>query len=331
MNIYITFDYELFLGPKTGSVDKCLLEPTRRIMEIGKRNGVCFTFFVDVLYLLKANEYIGRSEIIKQNYDSVCQQIRDLAKEGHGIQLHLHPQWYYSTYNLAQEDWQLDFEHYSLDACPIQDVETMVKEGVQKLKELSEKPVTAFRAGGYCFPHNLGYADLLYKYGIIMDSSAFMFRKESTPFWNFDYSNIIDYERYRFDESANTAIKNGRFEEYPIASAKMYPCYCIPKRLITGWIYKKKGSVSGDGLGVGERRSVGVKMMSRLNLMTHSIILPASIDSKKSVFLDGIMKNAIRKKSDTFVIIGHPKNTSELGLIKLDEICNKYKKTIVTF
>lgn len=331
MNIYLTFDYELFLGPRTGTVEKCLLEPTQRIMEIGKRYGVCFTFFVDVLYLLKAKEYIGMSEIIRQNYDLVCQQIIDLAKEGHSIQLHLHPQWYYSTYNLNQEEWQLDFEHYSLDACPKQDVEKMVKDGMQKLKELSGQSVTAFRAGGYCFPQNPGYADLLYKYGIRKDSSVFMYRMESASFWNFDYSNIIDYERYRFNDSANTAIENGRFEEYPIASAKMLPCYCIPKRLIIGLIYKKKGSVSGDGLGVGARRSVSAKMWSIFNLMTHSIILPASIDSKKSVFLDSIIKSAVRKESDIFVIIGHPKNTSELGLIKLNDICKKYKKDIVTF
>lgn len=330
MNIYITFDYELFLGSRTGTVEKCLLEPTRRIMKIGKSNGVCFTFFVDVLYLMKAKEYIGRSEIMKQDYDLVCQQIRDLAKEGHSVQLHLHPQWYYSSYDLDQEKWRIDFEHYSLDACPMHDVEIMVKDGIKKLKEVSGKPVTAFRAGGYCFPRNPGYADILFKYGIIMDSSAFMFRKESTSFWNFDYSNIINYERYRFDDSVNSAIENGRFEEYPIASAKMHPFYCIPKRLITGWIYKEKGSVSGDGLGVGARQSIRAKMRSRLYMMTHSIILPASIDSKKSVFIDSIMKIAVRKNNDTFVILGHPKNTSELGLKKLNDICNKYKKDIVT-
>lgn len=330
MDIYITFDYELFLGSRTGTVKNCLLEPTRRIMEIGKRNGVFFTFFVDILYLMKANEYIGRSEILKQDYDLVCQQIRDLAKDGHSIQLHLHPQWYYSSYDLSLEQWQLDFEHYSLDACPMQDVETMIKNGIQNLRELSGKPVTAFRAGGYCFPHNPRYADILYKYGIVMDSSAFMLRKESTSFWNFDYSNIIDYERYRFDDFVNTAIENGRFEEYPIASAKMSPFYCIPKRLITGWIYKKEGSVSGDGLGVGARQPAGVKMMSRLNMITHSIILPASIDSKKSVFLDRILKKAIKKKSESFVIIGHPKNTSDLGLIKLNALSISYRNNLKT-
>ena len=37
MYIYITFDYEMFLGPNIGSVDKCLIEPTNRIMEIGDK------------------------------------------------------------------------------------------------------------------------------------------------------------------------------------------------------------------------------------------------------------------------------------------------------
>ena len=48
MNIYITLDYELFLGPKTGSVDKCLIEPTYNLCKVVSKHGSKMVFFIDV-------------------------------------------------------------------------------------------------------------------------------------------------------------------------------------------------------------------------------------------------------------------------------------------
>ena len=51
MKIFLTYDYELFFGDPTGSVEKCIIEPTQRLLEIAKRTGARYTFFIDVGYL----------------------------------------------------------------------------------------------------------------------------------------------------------------------------------------------------------------------------------------------------------------------------------------
>ena len=53
MKIAITWDYELFFGSRSGTVDKCMLEPTKRILEVAEKHEVPFTFFPDVGSLLR--------------------------------------------------------------------------------------------------------------------------------------------------------------------------------------------------------------------------------------------------------------------------------------
>ena len=53
MNIFLTYDYELFFGESTGSVDKCMIEPTNQLLKIAKEFNIKMTFFVDVGYLIK--------------------------------------------------------------------------------------------------------------------------------------------------------------------------------------------------------------------------------------------------------------------------------------
>ena len=56
-NIFVTFDYELFFGVQTGTAENCLLDPTNRLIQMAEKYQARFTFFVDVLYLMKLKEY----------------------------------------------------------------------------------------------------------------------------------------------------------------------------------------------------------------------------------------------------------------------------------
>ena len=49
--IYLTFDYELFLGTPNGGIEDCLLNPTRRINNVLSLQNVTGTFYVDFAYL----------------------------------------------------------------------------------------------------------------------------------------------------------------------------------------------------------------------------------------------------------------------------------------
>ena len=57
MKIFLTYDYELFFGEPSGSVEKCMLEPTADLLNLAKGKDVFLTFFVDVGYLIQAEKY----------------------------------------------------------------------------------------------------------------------------------------------------------------------------------------------------------------------------------------------------------------------------------
>ena len=49
--ILLTFDFELFLGSRSGTVDNCLIKPTQELMKVLVPNNLSAIFFVDTLYL----------------------------------------------------------------------------------------------------------------------------------------------------------------------------------------------------------------------------------------------------------------------------------------
>ena len=67
-NIIFTFDYEPFLGSKSGTLNNCIIEPTERLKLILNTYNAKAVFFIDTLYLknlklVSINEY---GIIIKQ-------------------------------------------------------------------------------------------------------------------------------------------------------------------------------------------------------------------------------------------------------------------------
>ena len=73
MNIYLTYDYELFFGSPTGSAEKCIIEPTEEIRKIAKDTGVKMVFFVDVGYLIRLDYYKDAFKQAKSDFDLVDQ------------------------------------------------------------------------------------------------------------------------------------------------------------------------------------------------------------------------------------------------------------------
>jgi len=56
IQILLTFDLELFLGNKIGTVENCIYKPTLEILNILKKYQIPGIFFVDAGYLLALKE-----------------------------------------------------------------------------------------------------------------------------------------------------------------------------------------------------------------------------------------------------------------------------------
>ena len=112
LNVYLTYDYEIFFGEPTGSVEKCIIEPTNYLRQIAKETGVKMVFFIDVGYLKKLEEFRHQFPKVEKEYQLVSNQIKGLVAEGHDCQLHIHPHWEDCTHNGVK--WQMVVDRYKL-------------------------------------------------------------------------------------------------------------------------------------------------------------------------------------------------------------------------
>ena len=147
MNIIITLDYELFLNDITGTVNNCLIKPMQEIQKICEKHDFKLTIFVDAAYLYRLTELKKDYPALEEDYKNTVDNIKWLAKLGHDIQLHIHPQWYYSNYN--GKEWILDWDHYKLSDMPRDYAFEVFGKSKELLDSIIEYKTTLFRAGGY--------------------------------------------------------------------------------------------------------------------------------------------------------------------------------------
>lgn len=327
-----TFDYELFLGPETGTVEKCLLEPTERLLTLGRNYGVRYVFFVDTLYLLKLKEFSTTNARLAAEYTRIIGQLIKATQEGHDIELHLHPQWYYSTYDYKNGKWLLDFIHYKLSECSISDVEKMIGSSCNLIKEIKGEYPVAYRAGGYSAPKTREFWDSLRNYGIKFDSSVIVGEKSETTFQSYDYSHILSPNPYSFTTNNTIAEFNGAFLEVPISTLNISR---ILRAIIEKPIIKfQKGllSVYGDGKGVGYLYKEDTNITNKQGFFD-PVRLRSSVDFRNTVWAKLFIARALVKKHPFVVFIGHPKNQTEYSLKSLARLFKNRKlaEKVITF
>ena len=292
--------------------------------------NVRYVFFVDSLYLIKLKEEAKESNVLKSDYEKIISQLKNLVEKGHDLQLHLHPQWFYAKYNIKVGKWEQDFNHYKLDDCSLPDVEIMVRESVDLLETISGYKPTAYRAGGYCFPQKQEYKAILKRYGITKDSSVIMGKSASGKYQTFNYSKIRCFNSYSFDDISQMDNK-GSFTEYPISAIRINPLkyYFIIMRV------KSQNGVTlmtvGDGKGVVKTLPLLKRISEKVLSIFKTVYMPASVDKTNVLWLDKVYREAIDKRSDIMVIIGHPKNLTAFALERLEQFVRENKINSSTF
>ena len=105
--VLITFDYELFLGNRSGSVDDCLIKPTNQILDVIEKHGERAIFFVDTTHLLTLEKYAEKYDACSNDLETVSAHIASISKRGHEIFPHLHPHWLDAEYLPQTNEWKL--------------------------------------------------------------------------------------------------------------------------------------------------------------------------------------------------------------------------------
>ena len=309
MKIYLTLDYELFFG-KSGSPQKSILEPTDRLIEICDKHGARCVFFVDAGYLEKLRTYSARFPQLNRDREQVVGQIRELSRAGHDIQLHVHPHWEGTIYDGSK--WIFDMSRYRLDTfsdCAALDI---FERYITAITDITQKPVSAFRAGGWCIQPFAKFHAAFDRFNITIDSTVFAGGRNSTASEWYDFTTAPDLDCWRFQTDPCRGDANGRFIEYPIASYRLSPTFFW--RLALTKIVKLKSHRSfGDG--TPSANSPG-QLTRLLTTFSTSVV---SVDGYKSSFLMKAYKKMKRRQRNHFVVIGHPKALSEYSLANLND------------
>ncbi|MEK6335786.1 MAG: hypothetical protein AABM67_12720 [Acidobacteriota bacterium] len=105
IHLALTHDWEL-RGDGSGDIEEIQFAPLRRLLEIYVRAGAHTTILPDVMQQLAFRRLESKHPELKPLADSWDEHVRETFRQGHDIQLHVHPQWLKAEY--ANGRWRLN-------------------------------------------------------------------------------------------------------------------------------------------------------------------------------------------------------------------------------
>ncbi len=247
-NILFTFDYELFLGSRSGTVENCVLAPTQKLIEIftkfSIRNAL---FFVDTTYLIQLKK--NNSAACKADYEKITKQLASLHQQGHYIYPHLHPHWLDATYLPDINQWDLsNTKKYSFSSTSLEEREMLFSESFKILEEIcGSQQNLGYRAGGWCIEPFSDFKPFFKKYNIKYDFSVMKGYSCVSQFQNFDFRSVPNKIFYSFDDKTISESKNGEFIEIPISHIKISLINRLLNKFFIKLLYRKGITNYGDG------------------------------------------------------------------------------------
>lgn len=258
--IWLSFDYELFLGAKSGTPEACLFKPTEMLMESLRALNVRATFFVDASYLVRLRQEVD--PLCQAHFEMIGSQLRDLVALGHRVELHLHPHWRDALY-VGGGEWSFpSYQSYCIDALADDLAVEHFVQGAEVLTTIlgPSYRLCAFRAGGLCVLPFEKIGRGMSAVGLKVDSSVAPGLIGHFSYGSYDFSKM-DWVQgpYAFESSPMVACSTGALTEIPII------CYRqnVLQKMLNALDRRRLGveKVYGDGRGVYESRQKS--MLSR--------------------------------------------------------------------
>lgn len=319
MNIFLTLDYELFMGVNSGTVQNCLITPALKYIEILKKYDIKSTVFVDAAYLYKLHSLKEMYPKLDKDYSMIANNIRFLKDNGHDIEFHFHPQWIYSTFDNTK--WHIDVEHYKLsDFDDTRHLRRIFSESKKILESIIGYECVAFRAGGYCIQTYHNIVELFQENGILIDSSVLRYAREDSQFQQYDYTVIPKKQIYKFSESVTEENQKGEFIEMSISSNKYIGIQYALLRMF--YKYKHRNAlIYGDGIGIESSMNKKSRLKQKIRKLLSYNTIPMIMDIWMAYF--ALPKTVGKEASKDIVILGHPKNFTSESLYCLEKFIIK--------
>ena len=218
--VLLTFDYELPLG-EADDYNRSLFSPAESLIELANDLKVPIVLFADVCSSFCFRKWGELS--YAEKFES---QLQRSIKEGHDVQLHIHPHWLTSTYTsgrfIPSSNYSLSHYKNPIDGL---DIERICETAYQELTRIcrsasADYQCIAFRAGGYDVePESARIMSKLYDLGIRFDSSVIKDFFLDYGYSRVDYRGAPKASSWRISKSGRmiTPSSDG-LVELPIAS-----------------------------------------------------------------------------------------------------------------
>jgi hypothetical protein len=263
IHLALTHDWEL-RGDGSGDIEQIQFGPMRRLLKLYGRFGIHTTILPDVMQQLAFRRLENIHPDLKPVADSWDEHVREAFRQGHDIQLHLHPQWLSAQYENGRwrvaGDWSI--LNYDRDTAY-----AMLKEGKEYLEELlrpidSTYRCLAFRAGALAAAPSDHLFKSLANLGIELDVSI------AGGLFVSDHNLQLDYRNCEetflpFYPAMNDARR---------VSDKREPVVCVP----LNHFYGSRREVTRQNISLARRqlrqRAKGREPQSRSKVSSHSAL-----------------------------------------------------------
>lgn len=219
IHLVLVDDWELS-GNGSGNIRQLQFEPLRRLVSIYDRLGIHGSFNAEVMQQLTFRQHQHQHKNLKVLADEWDETVRQTFRQGHDIQLHIHPQWRNAEYQDGR--WKLSSDWSILNYARA-DALQMLQRGKDYLENLLKDldpnyRCVSFRSGAWCIAPSPHMLQLLADVGIVFDMSIVAGVK-------YDTRNIkLDY----------TCCEEDFLPYYPLmtdarkVSDKVEPIICVP-------------------------------------------------------------------------------------------------------
>ena len=307
--IILSYDYELFFGDKSGTVLKSIIQPTYKLLDAIESVGLKGSFFVDWQMLKNLKE--ANTERTLSDLRMIVDQIHDIIRRGHRIELHMHPHWVNAKYN-GDGTWDFsDFSHYMLSTFSVEDITSMFVEGCNLLNSIAREvepaySIVAFRAGGCAVQPFSMLKDAFKASGIKIDSStsfgAFNLKEDQ----KYDFRKMPKKAVYRFSEDVTIEDEKGEFIEVPISSYKQNFLLKMIRKM-----KEKKGVLERTTDGVHTRSNDPLKIKNNPSLMERLFNSYPTMFSHSQFPAINVFMASLLNRDEVICVIDHPKDFSK--------------------
>lgn len=303
--ILLTFDYEPFLGKRSGTAEMCMLKPVGALRTILNKYNVKAVFFVDVLYLLNLKKH---SELNK-DYTAITNQLKTLYAEGHYIFPHIHPHWLDAVYLGNKKEFSLsDLSRYSLAKLPKSNIKILFEDSIRCLMDIGiSYSKWGYRAGGWCIQPFSLFKDIFISENIGFDFSVLPGYKNENPNQTFDFSSVTKNKPYLFSDFIEKPDDKGAFIEFPISTIRFTQVTKMKDKIVRKYLWKTGDKGWGDGMSA---QTAALKF----NLNNQEMISIELLNKSKLSGYKQYLKN-----EEYMHWISHPKMFTKHGLKTFDE------------